>query len=89
MSMNLFLEATITLLNPKTNKKVKITEDIDLWQTPTFVTKAAIRSSDPFKVYKDWVLSLGHEDNHYHLNEIEERINKYKNDGYLLEFYEM
>ena len=60
MSMNVFLVAKqdAVLAN---GKKFVHEVGIDLWQTPTKITKKIINSSDPLKVYTEWVKEISHD----------------------------
>jgi hypothetical protein len=57
MSMNLHLSGEREVTVNKTGKTSKQTVYFDMWQTPTDVTKEAIRGTDPKAVYISWVQS--------------------------------
>lgn len=57
MSMNLGVDAVVTVLFPN-NKKKKIRETFNLWQTPTEVTKRILDSDDFLCEYSTWVDSF-------------------------------
>ena len=91
--MNLYLEATISLVNPKTNKPINVTKQIILWQTPTPVTKEAIRSDNPLEVYTKWVNSMSDNNSDLtcsiHLKEVTDSIKHYEEEGFTLEWFEL
>lgn len=51
MSMNLHLEATILLGHLDESE---VTEEFDLYQTPTRVTYEAMAAENPMAVYSNW-----------------------------------
>ena len=54
MLMNLGVDAVVTVLFPN-NKKKKIREKFNLWQTPTEVTKRIPDSNDFLYEYSKWI----------------------------------
>ena len=58
MSMNLHVNCEREVTVVKTGKLSKQTIRFDLWQTPTEITKKAIRGTDPKAVYIEWVKSI-------------------------------
>lgn len=56
MSMNLHLEASIEAFSKIGKHTLRHT--FDLWQTPTQVTKKAIRGGHPKDVYIEWLNEL-------------------------------
>ena len=58
MSMNLHVNGEREVTVVKTGKPSKQTIRFDLWQTPTGITKNAIRGTDPLGVYTEWVKSV-------------------------------
>lgn len=74
MSMNLQVKA-VADVTFKNGKKAVVTEKFDdLWQTPTEVTKKALQSKDPLKVYTKWVneYAVPNSLKREHLRELEE-----------------
>jgi len=58
MSMNLYASAEREIFVPALNKKDIQTQSVELWQTPTKVTYAALESGDPYAYYRNWVKGL-------------------------------
>lgn len=95
MSINLYLSAKREVTVNKTGKISTQSVHFDLWQTPTEITKAAIRSNDPKAVYIEWVTSefIDEKDpvgiDKEHLKSLEEFLTMCEDEGYEVEFYEM
>lgn len=85
MSMNLYVRASATF---KTRKGYRVTvEHFDLWQTPTKVTDAALKSDNPFAVYSEWASSSGTPEWQEHVDELEEWLGMHYDEGWKIEWY--
>lgn len=62
MSMNLHVSGERAVTVNKTGKQSKQTVHFPLWQTPTCITKEAIRGTDPKTVYVEWVRSRSNDE---------------------------
>lgn len=87
MSMNLYLSASIKAQSHLGPMKFK--ESFELFQTPTRVTKAALRSGGKeFETYSKWLLRTpemeGAED---HIRELEKWLKDHE--GWDIEWYEL
>lgn len=58
MSMNIHIDAKRDITVNKTGEETTQTYDLDVWQTPTNVSYEIVKSDNPLKAYKDWVLSI-------------------------------
>lgn len=58
MSTNFHIYGKREIKIIKTGGVAKQETYFDCWQTPTEVTKMLVKSPDPIKAYKDWIMTL-------------------------------
>lgn len=58
MSMNLAIIVEKPMLDLTTNEKFIFEEYLDIYQTPTDITRKLIQMDDPFEGYKEFVLEI-------------------------------
>lgn len=62
MSTNFYIYASRDCIAKKTGFEFTQTREIDVWQTPTGITREILASDNPLQAYKDWVLSVSKEE---------------------------
>ena len=65
MSMNLFVQASadgLIKLKDGKSKAHRVTENFNLWQTPTKITRKILAKEDKLEAYTAWVLSISKEE---------------------------
>lgn len=62
MSTNIHFRAQREILVIKTGRQEIQHVYFDQWQTPTEVTLRLMRSHDPIAAYRDWILSMGRDE---------------------------
>jgi len=94
MSMNLHVDAEFKTVDPM-GKPHTVYEHFDLWQTPTEITKTAIRSENPRQVYEEWLKKFPEKYPEayseayiaYHLEELDKWLQNHE--GWTIDWYEL
>lgn len=91
MSMNLYVERTRPAIVIVKGKKKRIVDrsSFNLWQTPTSITRAILRSGDRTQAYIDWVNSCENEYGDDHIAEFRDWIRESEEEDFTITFYEV
>ncbi len=90
MSMNLYVERTrpATVIVKGMEKRIVDCSSFYLWQTPTSITRAILRSGDRAQAYIDWVDSCENEYVDNHISEFIDWIRESEEEDFTITFYE-
>ena len=91
MSMNLYVErarpATVIIKGKK--KRFVECSSFNLWQTPTSITRAILRTENRVQSYIDWVDSCENEYGDEHISEFKVWIRESEEEDFTITFYEV
>jgi hypothetical protein len=89
--MNLYVERTrpATVIIKGKKKQIVDRSSFNLWQTPTNITCAILRSGERAQAYIDWVNSLENEDGDTHIAEFRDWIRESEEEDFTITFYEV
>ena len=90
MSMNLYVERTrpATVIGKGKKKRIVDRSSFNLWQTPTSITRAILRSGDRAQAYIDWVDSCNNDCGYDHISEFRDWIRESEEEDFTITFYE-
>lgn len=90
MSMKLYVErtrpATVIVKGMKSGQRPA--SSFNLWQTPTSITHAILRSGDRAQAYIDWVNSCENECGDNHISEFRDWIRESEEEDFTITFFE-
>ena len=91
MSMNLYVERTrpATVIVKGKKKQIVDRSSFNLWQTPTSITRAILRSGDRAQAYIDWVDSCNNDCGYDHISEFRDWIRDSEEEDFTITFYEV
>ena len=91
MSMNLYVERTrpATVIVKGKKKQIVDRSSFALWQTPTNITRAILRSGERAQAYIAWVNSLDSDHGDTHIAEFSDWIRESEEEDFSIEFYEV
>ncbi len=91
MSMNLYVERSRNATAIVKGKKKRFVDrsSFYLWQTPTSITRAILRSGDRAQAYIDWVDSCENDYGDEHISEFKDWIRESEEEDFTITFYEV
>ena len=90
--MNLYIQGSREIIVKSTGKEEVQYTSVDVWQTPTDITRTILKSDTPIEEYFKWVRTISEDDEDFsnnHINEIKDTISVYEREGFIFQYLEI